>query len=257
MINLTAIAECPVRWLVGLLALVPAATLSAATPAPYEAVYEVFIKDKLSMETRIVFSITGDRWRLESDTEGVKGLASFLRVSSREVGTGTWQEDRFIPETFLHAARAAGQDRGWSADFDWQSGQVMTRHEEGESVLPLIADTWDPVSLGLVLRQRLQAGDGDWEMFVVDEDEIDAHRYQPTESEPLQTRLGCLEVVRVDRIREKKTRYSSGWYARDLDFIPVRLQHGKQGGREFNMHIRELVYDGQPMAAFSDCPDTD
>lgn len=234
--------------LVGLALLCAGSAALAHGPLPFEAVYDVHVDGKPRLESRIQLGRSDGRWLLSSNSEGTHGLARFLNVSSTERSVGQWSDGGFQPSEFTHHSKVAGVDQRWQAAFDWSAETVLTRTEDGEFTLELGAETTDPLSLTLALGRHLAAGATDFEVEVVDEDTIDIHRYQRVRTESMQTALGCLEVVVLERIRENSSRYSTGWYAIALNYLPVQLRHGKRGGREFDMRIRSLTLDGQAVA---------
>ena len=221
---------------------------------PFEAVYEVTINGKPRLETRISLVRQDEQWRFESRSKGTRGLARFLKASSSESSVGQWQDEHFIQTEFQHQSKLAGSGKHWTASFDWNKNQVTTSHEDGESVLQLSTGTVDPMSMTLALRSQLTRDMQTFSIQVVDETDIDDYQFRAEKAEHLQTALGCFEVIAVHRVRENSTRYSAGWYARKLDYIPVRLQHGKRDGKEFEMKIKSLTLDGQDISGLETCP---
>ena len=225
----------------------------AGTDIPFDARYDVLVDGKIKMETRISLENEGGLWTMKSTSKGTRGIAKFLKVKSSESSSGEWRNGRFRPVEFSHHGKVAGKDDLWSARFDWQEQKVSTTHEDGNSVLPLGNNTHDPVTLTLAIRDLLQQDHGDMDLRVVDEGEIDQHRYSPSAAVTLDTALGCFRSTPVKRVRENSQRYSTGWYAEALEFIPVRIIHGKKGGREFELRIRSLVLDGKEIEGPGDC----
>jgi hypothetical protein len=246
------IAHFPV--LLCLLVFAMGSSVHARTDIPFEALYEVTVDGKPKMETRITLSKEGENWLLKSSSRGTRGIARMLKANSNEQSSGNWVNGRFQPAEFSHQSRVAGRDDQWTAHFDWPGSQLTTRHEDGESILPLSGPVFDPVSLTLALRNALESGSVSMDFDVVDEDEIDRHLYKADKPGQLDTRLGCFEVVPVERIRENSQRYSTGWYASTLSFIPVRLRHGKKGGKEFELRLIGLKLNGKEITARPDCP---
>jgi len=227
----------------------------AHTPVPFDAVYEVRVDGKPRLEARITLAREGDAWKLSSTSSGTRGLARLLKVASDEHSTGRWRDDRLEPLEYRHHSKVAGRDDRWSASFDWSEQVVTTHTEDGDFELSLAEDTVDPLSVMLALGRHLASDAPEFTIGVLDEDEIDQHLYRASPPGPLQTELGCLEVVALERVRENSERYSTGWYASELDHVPVRARHGKRGGREFDMRIVRLELDGRAVAAGEDCPD--
>jgi len=239
---------------VGLLCTLFSQVATADIAVPFEAVYEVTIDGKPRLESRISLVKQGEQWRFESRSKGTRGLARFLKVSTNESSVGQWVDEQFVQTQFQHQSKIAGGGNQWTASFDWSSNQVTTRHEDGESILPMTAGTFDPMSMTLALRNQLIRESQTFSVRVVDETDIDVYEFRADEAEQLQTALGCFEVVAVHRVRENSTRYSAGWYAKKLDFMPLRLQHGKRGGKEFEMKIKSLTLDGQDISGLETCP---
>lgn len=230
--------------------------LAGWPPPSFEATYDIYMDGKPRMETRVTFTRDGDRWKIETSGAGTKGLARFLRASSTESASGRIEGQAILPTHFEHETRVAGRTDRWTARFDWDSGSVVTEHEEGTSELPLADGTVDPLGLTLAIQQRLQQQQREWMQAVVEEDEIDRHLYRAAPREKLQTALGCQEAIGVERVRENSKRYSTIWFAPGLEFVTVRMLHGKRGAQEFEMRIRELTLDGQAIAPAADCPST-
>jgi hypothetical protein len=63
--------------------------------------------------------------------------------------------------------------------------------------------------------------------------------------ENINTQIGCLQTTAVERIQLGSTRFSRSWYAPELDFIMVRLDHGKGNGDDIEMRIAELRFGQQ------------
>lgn len=222
-------------------------------PPSFTAEYEVLIDGKPRAEARVVFRREGGNWSMENLSQGTRGLARFLGVESIDSASGTWRNGITTPLNFSHQAKVSLKQDRWTAVFDWEAGEAVTNHEEGESRLPLEPGTVDPLSLTLEMQSRLSAGLNAWEIAIVDEDEIEIQRFEAALAAPLQTALGCLEAIEVRRIRDNNKRYSSVWFAPELAMVTVRMIHGKRGGNEFELRLRTLMLDGRTMNAAADC----
>lgn len=221
---------------------------------PFEAHYRVLMDGKPRMQTVISLTVTDAAVQLASEAQGVKGLARMLGLASHETASGAWQEGVFRPLEYRHHARVAGRDDRWSARFDADGVSIHTEHEDGQSSLSSDMPTWDPLSLSLELRRRMAGGETSFEVQVVDEDEIDVHRYEVRGQSLIDTGLGCYEVTELERVRENSSRYSRGWYAPALGYLPLRIQHGKHGGKDFDLRIERLDFDDRPIQPRDRCP---
>ena len=252
-------SEYPGRLLTSGLAIAlttaPAWACADWPPPSYEAVYDLYMDSKLRGETRVRFVRDGQHWSFANEAEGLSGLAGFLGAETVESAAGTWEDGMVLPEEFSHRYKISFRKDGWSARFDWKNGKVQTTHKDERPLFPLEKGTVDPLGLTLAMQLRLDQGLETWEIPIVDEDKIDLQRFQALKTEPMETSLGCLEAVEVERVRENSTRYSSVWFAPQLDFITVRMVHGKRDGHEFEIRIRELTMAGDAVAPVDRCPE--
>ena len=205
-------------------------------------------------ETRFTFESDGERWTLTSDTKGTKGLAKFLGISENFVSKGRWVDGQARPDGFDQNVKISIKKIHNQATFDWEAGQVTSVHEDGTSLLPLEPGVQDPTSIGLAIRSGLNAGETAWRIPLVDEDEIEIHRFEDQGEDAIESPLGCLQTRRVDRIRGPESRrYTRTWYATNHDFVPVRIEHGKTDGDHLETQIVELVIDGESIAPGPSC----
>ena len=85
------------------------------------------------------------------------------------------------------------------------------------------------------------------------EDEIKEQIFQALPAEQLETSLGCLQTTPVERVRVGSTRYTRAWHAPGLDFITVRMEHGKTDGDHLELRITGLEMDEQEIAPEPGC----
>jgi hypothetical protein len=217
----------------------------AADWQPYQARYSVYRNGKLIGKADITFQQKGERWSILNEGSGTHGLARILRAKNTEYAEGSMLDGRFQPELFTHHTRVAGIDDRWSADFDWPNSIINI--SKGKKVLPLTMQNraLDALSLKLELQRRLRDNDPDMTVYLVDEDKITQQTFKVLPDERLETSLGCLHTTPVERVRQGSTRYTRAWHAPELEFVTVRMEHGKTDGNKIEMRITELVFNDQ------------
>jgi hypothetical protein len=214
----------------------------AADWQPHQARYAVYRNGKPAGEANVSFEVQGNRLVIRSEGSGTEGLGRFLGVSETETVEGRLDEGRFQPEKFSHHSRIAGIDDAWTARYDWPRNAVMITKAKHTVSLNLGEGALDDLSLKLEIRRRLRDKDPDLALFKVDDDEIKPHLYRLLDPEKLETSLGCLQTIPVERVRsDDRTRFSRTWYAPDLDYVVVRMERGKTGGPRMELRITELV----------------
>jgi hypothetical protein len=231
-----------------------AAALDGLRLLPYQARYAIYRNGKLTGKVDVSLERHGERWIIRSEGSGTHGLARILAARDDEDVTGHLREGRFRPDRYQRHTRVAGIDDRWAVEFDWAQRAVSITHDRGDPlVLDMPAtDALDPLSLKLEMRRRLsrpnpQSGpqsDPQLHFQMVEEDKIDEQNFRILDPERMETSLGCLRTVVVEKIRENSKRYTRAWHAPELDFIEVRMEHGKTDGNHLEMRITELTVDG-------------
>jgi hypothetical protein len=212
----------------------------------YNARYSLYRNGKLAGKANFVLKQEGDLWTMSTEGNGTHGLARVLRARDREYVEGRFEDGRFLPLRFEHKVSVAGIGSQWSALFDWPADTVTISMDKKQYQLDLQGQALDGLSLKLELQRRLRAGEDNMNFMLVDEDEIRQQQFRILPKVMLETSLGCLETIPVERIRSaESTRYTRAWHAPALNYLTVRLEHGKTDGDQMEMRIAELELANQ------------
>lgn len=223
-------------------------------PEDFEATYEFYRNGKLAGEASFSLQTTNGQWVMRSSSRGTKGLARMAGLREQSTSRGRWHDGKPRPDAFEQNIKYRFGGDYNRADFDWSNGQVKSVHEDGETLLDLEPGTLDAVSTGLAIRTGLLQGEQEWFFPVVDKDRIDRDHFKARAPEQLDFGQGCFEVSTVEKIRRpESTRYTRTHHARELDFVPVFVEHGKQDGDHMETRIVSLKLDGQPVSAKKGC----
>ncbi|MDX1380947.1 MAG: DUF3108 domain-containing protein [Xanthomonadales bacterium] len=247
-------SRCLLRRLLPVLVFfVAAPTLAASVPPAHVATYEVSRNGKLTGEMEQRFEAADGRWQMSSSTRGTRGVARLLGIDANDRAQGVVRDGAARPGQFEHQASVPGRDQEWSAEFDASGQQVTVQFADGEQTLALPGQAWDPLGVQMALRDAARGGRGEWTVHVVDEDEVEVHRYRTGTAERVDTPLGCFEAVPVERVREQSTRYTRVWLAPALDWLPVRFEHGKTDGSHTDARLQSLQRTGQAFSGQAHC----
>lgn len=246
------------RWLPATLALVLALAWCGAAwaePTPYSARYSIYRNGKLSGKLEVRLAPEGDGWVLHSELEGTHGMARILGARDVEHVRGRLDENgRFVPAEYSRHTRVAGINDRWLSTFDWPADRVTVVHDgKSRFELPLEGRALDPLSLKLEVQRRLRGPDPELEFLMVEEDEIDPQVFRARDAEWLETALGCLQTVPLEKVRRNERRYTRAWHAVDFGHLEVRVEHGKRDGDHLEMRITELTWAGETVAARPGC----
>lgn len=221
---------------------------------PYAASYSIYRNGKVAGRVDIQLSQQDDQWTIRSEGGGTHGLARILRAKDIEYTTGTLEQGRFQPLEYSRHTRVAAIDDRWLSTFDWPADEVVVVHDNKETFrLALQGEALDPLSMKLEMRRRLLQPNPDLNFLMVEEDEVEPQTFRTLESEWLETSLGCLQTIPIEKVRKTQTRYTRAWHAPAFGNIEVRVEHGKVGGNHMEMRINELEYKGAKVAVQPGC----
>ena len=212
---------------------------------PFSARYSVYRNGKLQARTEILLAQEGENWVYKSESVGTHGMARFMKFRDFEYVEGRLDGELLLPLRYVHELKWIGPNQNSTADFDWENSAVSVTHDGDELVLDLVPGALDPMTLQLEMRRQLGQTEPDLEFILVEEDELEPARFRALPDEQLETSLGCLDTVPVEKVRKSSRRYTRSWHASALAFIPVRMEHGKTDGDHMELRITELVMDGQ------------
>jgi len=128
-----------------------------------------------------------------------------------------------------------------------------TRGSRGTVPLQMTEDAIDPLSLSLNLRSELVKNETEMSAHVVEEDKIKGHVYKVAGVETTDTALGCINTTRLQRLRNNPNRISQGWYARNYNFILVRMQHKSNRGNNLELQITALEIEDKTIKTVAPC----
>jgi hypothetical protein len=220
----------------------------------YETRYSIYRNGKLSGKAEVSLQQEDGQWVIRSEGRGTHGLAKIIGARDTEYTKGQLVDGRFIPDEYFRHTRVAAIDNRWLSTFNWPRDEVVIVHDGKKTFhLELQGEALDPLALKLEMRRRLMEPDPDLNFLMVEEDEIDPQKWRVLEREWLETALGCLETIPIEKVRDNNRRYTRAWHAPAFGNIEVRVEHGKTNGNHMEMRITELEFDGMEVVAGPGC----
>lgn len=229
----------------GLLAAAPPAPAAQSVAQPYSARYAVYRNGKLQARAEIMLQQQEGNWIIKSESIGTHGMARILKFRDYEFVEGYFEGEQFRPLRYVHELKWLGPNQDSSAEFDWEEMTVAITDDGERKTLDLVDGAVDPMSLQLEIRRELARHETSLEFMLVDEDELELQTFRRLSPERLETSLGCLATQPVEKVREGSTRFTRFWFASDVYFIPVRMEHGKTDGDRMELRITELTVGGK------------
>jgi hypothetical protein len=164
--------------------------------------------------------------------------ADFKLVSSTEV----------VPINYSYKRSLLGSKRAEKQVFDWSNQQMQYSKKDREVTIPVKPGYLDIITQRLQLRLDLQAGKEHFSYPVISRGKLKLYDYEIVSYGILDTAIGPLNTVRVQRIRKDNKRQTKIWFATDWDYLAVKLELIKDGDSH-EMNIINGQVGSQPVRA--------
>ncbi|WP_339466667.1 DUF3108 domain-containing protein [Pseudomonas sp. EA_65y_Pfl2_P74] len=214
----------------------------AADLQPFSASYTADWK-------QLPMSGTAER-SLTKDANGVWTLsfkASMMIASLSEKSTLTLDKDTLLPQSYHFERGGLGKAKKADLDFDWNS-KMVTGTDRGDAVkIPLNRGMVDKSTYQLALQHDVAAGKKTMSYQVVDDGEVDTYDFRVLGSEKVDTKAGKIDSIKVERVRDptQSKRITVLWFAKDWDYLLVRLQQVETDGKEYNIMLQDGTVNGK------------
>lgn len=156
-----------------------------------------------------------------------------------------WQDGAIEPlhYEYTQTGLSASSER---IDFDWENSMAQSSSDDESWSLPLSPGVIDKLSYSVQIGQDISTKDlKEFRYTVLDEDSFDEHLYQITATEVLDTPMGKLNTVKIERIRSSDSRRrTTVWLASDWDYLLVRLEQVSGSGTETELSIEKATMSG-------------
>ena len=169
-------------------------------------------------------------WKLDfSASMLIAGLneTSWLKIHNGEVQ----------PQKYRYARNGMGTSKKIKQDFDWNT-LVVTGSDRGTPIkLTLLQGVQDKSSYQLALQRDIADGKTSMSYQVIDGDELDTYDFRVLGEERVETRVGSVDAIKVERVRDptQSKRKTILWFAKDWDYLLVRLQQVEKDGKEYQI----------------------
>jgi len=205
---------------------VPAGEQTGEQPPAFKALYVVkkgpFELGRSSRE--LAYGTDGEPVFISnSDTTGLAGL--FVSEHIRQTTQMKQDGPRVVPLEYSYQRKGRNDD-SISQQFDWDKGYVTSQVNEAVYRYPLPRDALDQSGYQVALMVDLAMGGREFSYHVAGKRKIRTYEIKYVGDEPIETVLGKLNTVVIQRKDERTT---TMWCAYDLHFLPVKIQHEEKG----------------------------
>jgi hypothetical protein len=232
-----AVRDALALLLLGLSGAAPAidGARDAGAPAPFEHRYEVLRNGSpLGEATLALRHVEGATWVFTTRTRGTRGLAGLAGAAIDERSEFTWRDGR--PELLRYRYRQDVAFRTRERALDRAGANAIdSRDGDRRHRLAFEPGTMDRHLVVLAIGADLARGaDGELRYRVADRDHVEWHRYRVAGRE----RIGALDTIRVERLRDNAGRTTTSWLAPALGYAPARIVQREADGETIELRLR-------------------
>lgn len=155
--------------------------------------------------------------------------SNFLGKITEEEQFHLDQQGAIMPDGYRHHRSILRNTRKESMAVDHEGMTISSSRKGEQTELDFRAGQLGPLSHQLELARDLKAGVAELSYAVIIRGGIRDYRYQRLGEEDMETALGTLRVVKLERVRDNSDRETKIWLAPELNYQPVLLRQIEDG----------------------------
>ncbi len=161
-------------------------------------------------------------------------------------------DSEIIPLKYEFKQNSFGKNKHTLLNFDWGKKQVAAKsNKKGNLTYELPFKTLDKLTYQLQLRKELMATKKLSEYLVADKNRLKSYEFEVLGKEIINTELGKLNTIKIQRIRDKKSKRNTLiWLAEDWDYLVVQL-HQTEKGKLYKIKVAQASLNGTPITGIS------
>lgn len=171
---------------------------------------------------------------------------NFLGKIDEEARFHVDAQQRVAPSEYTYERSLLGVSRSESQVFDWDKNQLTFTKDDETNIVPIEKGYQDMISHKVQMRRDLAAGEQKLDYQVVSRGKLKNYTYEVTGEELLNTAVGDLHTVRLERVREDSDRSTILWLAKDWNYLLVKLEQVEDGDSHL-LQLTDASVGGQPV----------
>ena len=218
----------------GVLATVPLLSQAEQVlPAAFRAEFLLYTKGiKVARMEREYSRAADGSYSYRSETQAT-GLIALLRNDLiLEITNWLLEGDNIKPVHYSYSHTRTKKERQVTIDFDWGKRQI-TNSINGEAWnMPVEPGTMDKLLYQLAIMRDLKSGKSPISYTIADGGKIKTYNFELVGEEMLDTPLGEFHTLKLLRDKPNSRRKTTLWCARELEYLPVRVENIESDGRK-------------------------
>ena len=201
---------------------------------PFTAAYGAKYKGFSLKATRTLEPLGEGQYRFNSDAKhffigSIKESSEFT-VSNGQVRANNYHMKRSI----------LGSKRKENAIFNWPENQVENTYKGDTTELALDGGELDWLGYQLQISLDLMAGKRELHYQIVRRGQLKDYHFQVTGSETLDTPMGKIDTLKLERVKDPNKRQTTFWIAPKYNYLLVKFHRVENDGDEYSLSLKSL-----------------
>jgi hypothetical protein len=212
---------------------------AAPPPGTTTLVYEFSRSGFALAEMTDILRVRAGEYELVSDAQGVGILALLARGQSiRRESRGAIGDSGLLPRSFVEQR---GSSYRLSAEFDWQSREVLLTNAQGErSREPLAASAQDRLSFPYQFAFAPGGPPAEFSVQIADGRHLSGYTFRLVGTETIATGLGAIQALHYTKVLSGGDTAFDLWLGIGQQLLPVRVSYADKDGARFEQSLRAL-----------------
>jgi hypothetical protein len=216
-------------FLVVLIFILPLQT--EASMKPFKVDYVISMSGLKLGDAKVELSSDGNGHYVYKKVAESNGLAR-LFISDSITERSEWQLVDGQPRAirFESSERDGNKLKRELIAFDWAANRALTTWKDHTQQMDVPLGAVDRLTLEMRMMMDMRSSVETFEYPLVERGELKQRRFVPQGEENVKTRAGRFDTVKYRLVREDNDKRSTlFWLARELNYLPVRMEHHDKG----------------------------
>lgn len=222
------------------LAAVPGIADTSTEFRPFDATYVGRISGAKVEVVSSLRQVPGNRTYIYKRSSTPRGFARmFRRHGVSECAEIDASADQLFPQLYDYLDGKGG-GKSSRIKFDWERKTAQSSYKGADVELELAGHPIDQLSEELWVRSLLGAGSEIPDLGIIQRNGLHAVTYEFIATEKVDVAVGNYETVHLRRRRGNSSRTTDYWYARELNWLPVKIQRRRKGKSQGTATLKAL-----------------
>ena len=190
--------------------------------------------------TRRFSRLDNGNYLYQSETSTVGLLSLFRKDHIIEKSTWHFTDGQLQPLLYSYEHTGGKKDRDVVVKFDWSSRRIINSINGSSWHMPIQAYIMDKLLYQLAIMFDLNKGKDRISYAIADGGKIKNYDFELIGEDMIETPLGVFSALKLVRHKPNSRRRTVIWCARDLGYMPIKVENIENNGRETTAIIETL-----------------